>query len=242
MCSAFPTTAYGQSIKRHWVLCTHPGWADSCPPYLLVILLVSLSAPCSFPIYHRLLSWIKSPDMLLQMKLLLLLLLLLSLYKPPKPAHFQKCDFVKWGFFKTHLFYFPSPNFRKILYAAHEASMAWGCACGQPEPQHRFQGNIAPYSPAENCYFYWHLCCSRIWKRAWRSFMAWSACSCCHWWKKKEINFKTAGSVLCITMGKWCSGLLPYLKCHCTSERKSQGSKMKKKKYGFFSIFFPKCM
>lgn len=120
--------------------------------------------------------------------------------------------------------------------------MAQGCACGQPEPQHCFQGNIAPHSPAENCYFYWHLCCSRIWKRAWRSFMAWSACSCCHWWKKKkktQINFTTAASVLCITMGEmvlWCSGLLPYMKCHCSSWRKSQGSKMKRRNMFFFFL------
>lgn len=64
--------------------------ADSCPPYLLVIPLGSLSAPCCSPIYHRLPSEIRSSDMLLQMKLLLLLLLLLSLYKTPKPMHVQK--------------------------------------------------------------------------------------------------------------------------------------------------------
>lgn len=48
--------------------------------------------------------------------------------------------------------------------------------------------------------------------------MAWSACSCCQWWekKKKQVNFKTAASVLCITMGEamlW-SAALPEMSLH----------------------------
>lgn len=171
------------------------------------------------------------------MKLSLLLLLLLSLYETPKPTHFQKRDFIYWGFFKMYLFYFPSPNFRKILYAA---SMARGCACGQPEPQHCFQGNIAPHSPAENCYFYWHLCCSRIWKKAWRSFMAWSACSCCHWWKKTQINLKTAASVLCIN-NEGNGALVCCLTWNVTAHLEEKVREVKLKKKFFFISFRNVC-